>query len=121
MTEWSSKYRFLDQCSHSFTSRDKCSEYLARFYTLNSIKKIKKNIFYLPVKNLNRSTFPNRTILGKVDRSKNPLSINLRLKIFRRTKSDQRFHRLYLMMLMTDRFRPKNDLYRIVETVSIKF
>ena len=40
MTEWSSKYRFLDQCSQSLTSRDENSEYLARFYTFNSIKKI---------------------------------------------------------------------------------
>jgi hypothetical protein len=38
-TEWSSKNRFLDQCSQSFTSRDERSEYLARFYTFISNKK----------------------------------------------------------------------------------
>jgi hypothetical protein len=50
MNEWSLKYRLLDQCSHSFTSRDKSCEYLARFYTFYRIKKIKKLIFYEPVK-----------------------------------------------------------------------
>jgi hypothetical protein len=38
-TELTLKDRFLDQCSQSFTSRDKSSEYLARFYTFKSIKK----------------------------------------------------------------------------------
>ena len=33
MTEWSSKDRILEQYSQSFKSRDKGSEYLARFYT----------------------------------------------------------------------------------------
>ncbi len=46
ITEWSSKYRLLDQYSQSFTSRDKSSEYLARF---KSLKKIRNIIFYLPV------------------------------------------------------------------------
>ncbi len=39
-TEWSSKNRFLDQCSQSFTSRDESSEYLTRFYTFISNKKL---------------------------------------------------------------------------------
>jgi hypothetical protein len=45
-TEWSSKDRFLDRCSQSFKSRDKRSEYLARFYTFNCIENKKKFIFY---------------------------------------------------------------------------
>jgi len=44
--EWSSNNRFLDQYSQSFTSRDESSEYLARFYTFISNKKLKKFIFY---------------------------------------------------------------------------
>ncbi len=42
MTEWPSKYRFLDQCRQSYIHHEiKSREYLARFYTFNSIKKIK--------------------------------------------------------------------------------
>ncbi len=37
-TEWSSKYRILDQCSQSFTSRDKSSEYLARLIAFKNKK-----------------------------------------------------------------------------------
>jgi hypothetical protein len=47
MTEWSSKYRILDQWRQSFTSRDKSSKYLARFYTFNGIRKNKKIHFLL--------------------------------------------------------------------------
>jgi hypothetical protein len=35
----------MDQCSQSFTSRDKSSEYLASFNTFDSIKKAKNFIF----------------------------------------------------------------------------
>jgi hypothetical protein len=38
ITAWSSKYRFLDQCSQLFTSRDESSEYLTRFYTFKALK-----------------------------------------------------------------------------------
>ncbi len=31
ITEWSLKYRFMDECSQSFTSRYESIEYLARF------------------------------------------------------------------------------------------
>jgi hypothetical protein len=56
MTEWSSKYRFLDQCSQSFSSRDKSREYLARFYTFKRdfFKKGCSCIFFP----FNQSTFP---------------------------------------------------------------
>jgi hypothetical protein len=40
------KIALLDRCSQSFKSRDKRSEYLARFYTFNWIVNTKKIIFY---------------------------------------------------------------------------
>ena len=36
-TEWPLKDSFVYQCSQSFTSQDKSSEYLARFYTFELI------------------------------------------------------------------------------------